>query len=120
SLIFYAVGPPLITWMVVDPQARAMALTYLPYCAIVPALGVPAWQLDGAFLGATEGRALRTSAVIATAVYVGLDLLLAPRMGNAGVWIAFLLMYVVRALALGAHWPGLLRGVEPAIPNKGP
>lgn len=116
SLLFFAIGPPLITWMVADPEARTMALTYLPYCAVVPALGVAAWQLDGAFLGATEGRALRTSAVIATALYLGLDLLLAPRLGNAGVWLAFLSMYVARALALGAHWPGLLRRVEPTAP----
>lgn len=112
SLVFFVVGPSLITWMVADPQARAVALEYLPYCAVVPVLGVPAWQLDGAFLGATAGRALRTAAVIATAAYVGLDLLLAPRFGNAGVWLAFVSTYVVRAVALGAFWPGLLRGVE--------
>ncbi len=111
ALLFYTVGPTLITWTVADPEARAVALAYLPYCATVPALGVPAWQLDGAFLGATAGRALRTAAVIATTVYIGLDLLLAPRMGNTGVWIAFVSMYLVRAVALGAHWPGLLRGV---------
>jgi len=116
SLLFFAIGRPLIVWVVADPEARAMALSYLPYCAVVPALGVPAWQLDGAFLGATQGRALRTSAVIATAVYLGLDHLLAPRLGNAGVWLAFVSMYVVRALALGAHWPGLLRRVESAPP----
>ncbi len=116
SLIFFTAGPPLVTWMVADPQARAMALTYLPYCALVPALGVPAWQLDGAFLGATQGRALRTSAVIATAIYLGLDLLLAPRLGNAGVWIAFVSMYLARAFALGTHWPGLLRRVGSAAP----
>lgn len=120
SALFFAVGPPLITWMVADPQARAMALTYLPYCAVVPALGVPAWQLDGAFLGATQGKALRTSAVVATALYLGLDLLLAPRLGNAGVWIAFVSMYLGRAFALGAHWPGLLRQVEPDPSHANP
>lgn len=120
SLVFFLGGPPLITWMVADLQARTVALAYLPYCAIVPAVGVPAWQLDGAFLGATGGRALRTSAVIATAVYIGLDLLLAPRWGNAGVWVAFVSMYLVRALALGAHWPALLRRVESADVHAAP
>ncbi len=111
ALLFFALGPALITWMVADEQARAAALAYLPYCAVVPAVGVPAWQLDGAFLGATGGRALRTAAVITTVVYIGLDLLLAPRLGNTGVWSAFVAMYLIRALALGAHWPALLRGV---------
>ncbi len=112
ALLYLAVGPPLIAWMVADPQARRVALASLPYCAVVPVVGVPAWQLDGAFLGATEGRALRTAAVVATTIYIGLDLLLAPRWGNSGVWIAFVAMYLARALALGAFWPALLRSVD--------
>ena len=31
--------------MIADPAARAVALDYLPFCAVVPLLGVPAWQL---------------------------------------------------------------------------
>lgn len=111
SLIFFAAGPAIIAWTVADLDARAVALRYLRWCALVPILGVPAWQFDGAFIGATQGRALRRAAVIATSVYVALDFVLAPRYGNAGVWLAFVVMYLVRALALGAHWPGLLRSV---------
>lgn len=109
---FFVAGVPIIDAFVRDPEARAIAMHYLPYCAIVPVLGVPAWQLDGAFLGATRGAALRTAAVIATLLYIGTDLLLAARWGNTGVWVAFLASYGYRAVALGAHWPGLLRSLR--------
>lgn len=108
TLLWGVTGGPVVRAMVADPEARAMALAYLPYCAVAPVLGVAAWQLDGIFLGATQGRALRTSAVIATALYVGLDLALRGY-GNTGVWIAFLASYGFRAVALGAWLPGLSR-----------
>ncbi len=117
SVIFFAAGRPIIEAAVLDPEARAAALRYLPYCAAVPTLGVAAWQLDGAFLGATRGRALRNAAVLATVAYIGADMLLAPRFGNTGVWIAMLWMYVARALALGLHWPALSRSVQRPTPT---
>lgn len=108
SLVFWLGGGPVIRWFVDDPGARAAALWHLPWCAVVPAIGVVAWQLDGFFLGATRGRALRNAAVVATALYIGLDLVLRPAWGNAGVWTAFVAMYALRALALAPGVPGLL------------
>ncbi|MDJ0920997.1 MAG: MATE family efflux transporter [Henriciella sp.] len=109
SLTYYLGGGWVIEAFVKDPEARAAALTYLPYCAIVPLLGVPAWQLDGFFLGATQGQAMRNAGVISTVGYVLLDSWLRPHFGNAGVWSAFLLMYVLRAGALGVYLPSLMR-----------
>jgi MATE family multidrug resistance protein len=108
ALLFLLVGPPVIEAMVADPDARQVALAFLPWCVAVPLLGVPAWQLDGVFLGATQGRALRTAALLASGLYVGTDLLLRP-LGNAGVWTAFLAMYAWRALSLAVFLPALLR-----------
>ncbi|MEO0981939.1 MAG: MATE family efflux transporter [Pseudomonadota bacterium] len=112
ALLFFVGGGWVIETVVADPEARAAALAFLPYCAVVPLIGVAAWQLDGAFLGATQGAALRNAGVASMALYVGADLLLAPRFGNTGVWAAFLLMYVFRAACLGAYWPRLMRAVS--------
>lgn len=111
SLLFGLAGAPLIRTFIADPAARDVALRFLPWCAAVPILGVPAWQLDGIFLGATRGRALRNAAVVATVLYIGLDLLLREH-GNTGVWWAFIGMYVLRALALLPGLPGLRRAVR--------
>jgi MATE family multidrug resistance protein len=108
-----AVGPPIIRFFVADADARGAALAFLPYCALVPLIGVPAWQLDGIFLGATRGRALRNAAIAATGLYLATDWLLWPY-GNTGVWIAFVAMYAYRALALAVGLPGLLRAVDDA------
>jgi len=112
SITLLAAGPAIVDVFVVDAQARAVALDFLPWCALVPVLGVPAWQLDGAFLGATRGPALRNAAVLATASYIALDLVLAPRYGNAGVWTAFVLSYVARAVALGLYVPSFIRSID--------
>ncbi|MFT5433051.1 MAG: MATE family multidrug resistance protein, partial [Myxococcota bacterium] len=114
SVVFFLAGSPIIEFFVADPEARAAALNYLPYCAIVPLLGVPAWQLDGIFLGATAGKALRNAGVMSAVVYIALDISLSAQFGNTGVWTAFLAMYGLRAIALGSFLPGLLRSAQPA------
>jgi multidrug resistance protein, MATE family len=83
----------------------------------VPLLGVAAWQLDGLFIGTTQGRALRNAGVIVAVLYISADLILRPAYGNAGVWAAFLLMYVFRAASLGAYLPGLIRRVSQPDPG---
>jgi MATE family multidrug resistance protein len=114
AALYWIAGGPLIEAVVQDPEARRVALAHLPWCAAVPLVGVPAWQLDGLFLGATRGRALRNAAVVATVAYIGLDLVLRPAFGNAGLWWAFVVMYLLRAVALGAGLPGLRRALGPA------
>jgi len=78
----------------------------------VPLIGMPSWMLDGIFIGATRGRALRNAAVLATLMYLGSDLALRPR-GNLGVWLALWSSYLYRAACLGAYLPGLLRSLGP-------
>jgi MATE family multidrug resistance protein len=114
TVLYLVGGARIIEAVVADPAARAAALAYLPFCAVVPLLGVAAWQLDGIFLGTTQGRALRTAGIAAAVLYVATDLVLAPRLGNTGVWVAFLLMYAYRAAGLAAFWPSLVRRTAPS------
>ncbi|MHA7900880.1 MAG: MATE family efflux transporter [Henriciella sp.] len=109
SALYFFGGGAVIRQFISDPEARAAALAFLPYCAAVPIIGVAAYQLDGFFLGATQGRAMRNAGIIATVAYVALDLTLRPSLGNTGVWLAFLGMYVFRAGALGWYLPSLMR-----------
>jgi MATE family multidrug resistance protein len=104
-------GPAVIRTFVADDAARRSALAFLPLCAVVPLLGMPAWQLDGVFIGATRGRALRNAALVATGVYIGLDCVLRPALGNLGVWLAFLAHYGLRAAGLAVAVPALFRAV---------
>ncbi len=114
SLVFWLGGSALITGLVRDPLVQASALAYLPWCALVPVIGAAAWQLDGLFLGTTQGSAVRNAGLMAMAAYLASDLFLTPRLGNAGVWSAFVLSYAYRAGALALYIPALLRRLGPA------
>lgn len=109
-LLIFAFGAPGTALLVTNESVRTTANMLLPFVAILPLLGTPAWLLDGIFIGATGGRALRNAAVLATALYIGTDLLLRP-WGIWGLWTAFLIAYVYRAAALGAYVPRLLRSL---------
>lgn len=111
SLIFFVTGDFVIESFIRDQEAAASAKAFLPYCALVPLIGIPAWQLDGIFIGTTQGKALRNAGVIAAVLYVATDMLFAD-FGNTGVWWAFLSMYVWRAICLGSFYPALLRQIR--------
>ena len=90
SIVFYFAGAAVIQSFVQDAEAREAAIRFLPYCAAVPTIGIAAWQLDGVFIGATQGRALRNAGVLSAALYVGTDIWLSGAYANTGVWIALL------------------------------
>lgn len=113
-----AFGPALIAFMTSNAEVREAAILLLPFTALVPVIGMPAWLLDGVFIGATEGRALRIAAILATSLYIVTDLLLRP-LGAQGVWIGLLLAYVWRALCLGAFFPRLLESAALAETARG-
>jgi len=114
-----ALGIPLIDFMTANQEVRDRAIALLGFVALIPLVGMPAWLLDGVFIGATEGRALRDAGLLSTVLYIGTDLLLRP-LDARGVWIAMLAGYAWRALCLGAYFPRLLRRLDVAEPVTGP
>jgi MATE family multidrug resistance protein len=111
ALVF---GGALIDLLTTNAAVREAARGVLPLAALAAIVGVPAWLLDGVFIGATQGRALRNAAILATALYIATDLLLRP-LGATGLWLALLASYGFRAGLLAIHVPRLFAGVaEPA------
>ena len=110
SALFLLAGGPVIDFLTTEPTVRETAHRFLPFAALIPLIGMPSWMLDGVFIGATQGRALRGAAVLATLAYVALDLALRPY-GQLGLWLAFCASYVFRAAALGRHLPRLWRQI---------
>ena len=105
----YLFGADVLGAVIEDEAALQAAITYLPWCAVVPFMGAAAWLLDGIFIGTTSGKILRNAGIAAVAVYLGADALLSPAFGNHGVWAAFVLFYIARAAALGVAYPALER-----------
>lgn len=104
ALLFLFSGEFFITHLTAMPQVRALAIQYLPFCAAYVFVSVAAFQLDGIFIGTTQTRVLRNAALIATGLYVLLCFPLARWFGNAGLWSAFIVFVLLRAMTLMASY----------------
>jgi len=116
AVLTFVFGDAALALVIDDEEARAAAITYLPWCAVVPFLGAGAWLLDGVFIGTTSGKILRNAGLAAVTVYLVSDALLAPAFGNHGVWAAFLIFYMARGASLAVAYPALERRIQ-ALPT---
>ncbi len=107
ALVFAVLGGAIIDLMAVSEPVRAEARVYLPWMVAAPPLGWAAWMLDGIFIGATRTKDMRNMMAVSFAVYVVAVLLLAPRIGNHGLWLALLISFVARGVTLGLRYPAL-------------
>ena len=73
-----------------------------------------AFQLDGVFIGATRTREMRNAGVLSLAAFWLCAWPAAAAWGNHGLWAAFVLFVVARALALLPYYRRLERSLTPA------
>ena len=92
------------------PSVRAQAGLHLLAVASYVLLSVAAFQLDGVFIGAGWTRAMRWASLLSAAAFGACWWLLQP-WDNAGLWWAFVLYVLCRALALWLWLPGLRREI---------
>ncbi len=91
---------------------REAARAYLPWAALYVLLAVGAFQLDGIFIGATRTRDMRNASLASTGAFLLAAWLLARQAGNRGLWCAFILFVIARAVALGVRYPALRRSID--------
>jgi MATE family multidrug resistance protein len=92
------IGVRLMTGIV---AVQTVALAFLPYAVVLPAVSVWAFVFDGIFFGATRTAELRDGMAVALALFGVLAALLVPAFGNHGLWQAFLAFLALRAVILG-------------------
>lgn len=109
ALAFALAGGVIIDLITTSVEVRTQARVYLPYLVIMPVIGCAAFMLDGIFVGATRSRDMRNMMALSFGVYVACVLVLAPVLGNHGLWLAMLVSFIARALTLGARYPALER-----------
>ena len=96
------------------PDVRAAVGHYFFWIILSPLISVWSFQLDGIFIGATRARQMRNAMLLAFAVYLIALPVLLPSWGNHGLWLAFMLFMVARAVTLAAYYPSLERTVTSA------
>jgi len=112
AVLTWLFGAQALSLLIDDAQAREAAIRYLPWCAIIPFLGAGAWLMDGVFIGTTSGKILRNAGAASVLIYLAADALLAPALGNTGVWLAFLIFYIARGGTLILAYPALERRLQ--------
>jgi MATE family multidrug resistance protein len=111
ALGFWGFGPWVIDLMATDTEVRAAARVFLPYVVVLSVLGLAAYMLDGIFIGATGTREMRNTVILAVAIYGIVIWLAVPVFGNHALWMALILLNVLRGVFLGVLYPRLERRV---------
>ena len=107
-------GRFVIAWLTDLEVVRRLASSWLPYSASYVLVSFAAFQLDGIFIGATRTRDMRNTAGVSLLVFLLVSWPLVAIAGNRGLWIAFVVYVIVRAVTLAARFPALRRAaLEP-------
>ena len=113
SLLFSAVfalgGSALIALFTDAVAVRQAAESYLLYDVLLPPVAMSGFLLDGLFVGTTATSGMLLGVAVAAAGFFALHGLLAPTLGNHGLWIAFLAYLALRGLVQGAQLPAIVR-----------
>ena len=105
-------GPMIIDIMALDPEVRLTARVFLPYVVILCVLGVGAYMLDGIFIGATGTREMRNTVILAVTIYALILWLAVPLWGNQALWLALIVLNLLRGVFLGVLYPRLERRIS--------
>jgi len=119
SIAYFAFGRELVAMFTNLEPVRVLAIRYLPWMIAMPSIAVWAYLLDGVFVGATRGRDLRNSMLVAILGFLALAVLLERSFGNNGLWCAFLCFMALRGATLAMRLPGIeesfVETPEPAV-----
>lgn len=112
ALFFSTGGPALVDWMTTEPDVRLRAREFLVWCALAPAISLPAFMFDGVFIGATRTRDMRNGMLISAGVYLVAWAALTPLLGQHGLWAALMVLFGARGVTLARRYPALERAAE--------
>lgn len=100
SLLYFIGGDSIIGLLTDEAGVAATARRYMPWAVTVPLVSFVAFIWDGICIGATATRQMLLSMAMATAVFFAAWLLAGPRLGNDGLWLAFILYLTTRSIVL--------------------
>ncbi len=105
AAVIYLAGPIAIDALTTDPAVRETARIYLPWCALAPAIGWAAFQMDGIFIGTTRTKEMRNAGIAALLAYLAVHFAMPDSLGPHAIWAAFLIYYLARTLTLLYYYP---------------
>lgn len=102
TVIYMGAGEWILGLLCDDATVLFTAKEYMIWAISIPLLSFSAFLWDGVFIGLTRTRSMLLSMAIASGVFFGVYAVLYPRIGNHGLWIAFLSYLAMRGIVLSA------------------
>lgn len=96
TLLYAAAGQQILGLFTPSPAILAAAKEYAVWAVLVPVCSFLAFILDGIVVGITATWIMRNAMFVATILFFATYFLLEPRLGNAGLWVAFLAYLFMR------------------------
>ena len=112
AVILLITQVPVVSLFTNVAEVRAETLTYFVWAAAFPVIGVLAFQMDGIFVGATEGPAMRNAMIVSAGLYFCFSTWAMESWGNHGVWGGIWAFLILRGLTLAVQYPALERRVS--------
>ena len=107
---FFALLGPSIIYLLTDIDAvRSTATQYLNWIILLPLVGVWSFLLDGIFIGTTQVRVMQNTMLISVFLVFLPVWYLSQPLGNHGLWLAFISLFVARGISGGYVYYSLSR-----------
>ncbi len=111
-LVFWFFGGEIIDLLSKTESVQQAARVYLPWVAILPIVSVWSYLLDGIFFGMTRGPDMRNAMALSVIIFAGSAFVLVEQLDNHGLWAAFTIFMIARAVTLGIRYPAVEKLVE--------
>jgi len=105
TLIFSFFGQNIVNILTNIEPVRQVADDALLIVAIMPIFAVWGYQFDGIFIGATEGRGMLITMIVAFIIYVLVLDYLTEAKGLQGLWIAIVIFMTMRGFSQALYYP---------------
>jgi len=100
TVIFLVFGTHIISLLTNIEHIKTLAIEYLPWLVISPIISVWCFTYDGIFIGATKTKEMMLNMLAATFLVFIPMIYVLRYFGNHGLWAAFMLFLIARALFL--------------------
>ncbi|MEM8698250.1 MAG: MATE family efflux transporter, partial [Pseudomonadota bacterium] len=107
SLVATLLAGPIVRIFTNVAEVREIAMAHILWGTCMPLASVLAFQMDGIFIGAAEGRGMRDAMIASAAIFLPLSWGMTDQFGNHGLWASVIMLMLLRAGFLGLLYPRL-------------
>ena len=111
SGLFYLYGASMVALFTTQASVLQLANDYLPWLVALPVISVWCYQLDGIFIGTTHTGEMRNAMIASATFFFLTSLVLVPKFGNHGLWLAFSGFMLCRTFTLLYYIPRISRNI---------